>query len=315
MFAKYVYNSGVQATVQADILADVLAIVTGQTNVSSLSASCDKTATTILSTVPAGWLLHDAAAGTNAKAIKSPLADDAASFKQVVIDTNANGSILTKVYESWNATTHAGTNLAFQSDTAAQSQQFSTTTGGIIYIFATPRYLLLASKMGNTWGSASYVGPSGCFERTRFCPSDTVAAGWPPVVFADLGYIMASGKASTPRKMERTGAAILGSSATLDLLIGPYGPVSGLGSLLKGQSRKVLNASGQSIIPNFPVLVSDTNYAAISIPYGSLTELCGLWCVPGGVLGNLETIQISGLDYLCLQAGSTDNLAFLIRKG
>ena len=87
MYARYQYNSGVQATVQANILADLLAILTGEVNVSNLSASCDKVNTTITVDNPAGWVLHDAAAGTNAKAIKAPLADDQATFKHLVLDT------------------------------------------------------------------------------------------------------------------------------------------------------------------------------------------------------------------------------------
>ncbi len=73
MFATYNYSAG---GTQQGVLDDLIAILTGETNVSNLSATCNKGATSITATIPAGWTLHDAAAGTVTKVIKAPLADD-----------------------------------------------------------------------------------------------------------------------------------------------------------------------------------------------------------------------------------------------
>ena len=316
MYSKYQYLSGVQATVQANILADIVALVTGETNVANLSASCDKVNSQIISTVAAGWALHDAAAGTNARCIKAPFADDANAFKYAVIDTNTNGSIYMKVYEGWNATTHTGTNLC--SNNVQFFQQFDTVNGGTIHVFATARYLCLASKLTTgAFGSGTYNGASGCFERTRFCPFDTPARGFPPFVYLDFGYSSyAANGVSTPRKMERTGAFSVGTSATLDLVIVPYGIPTSLAAVFSGQGKKILDASGQSMVPIFPVMVSDnvSSFANLSVPYGSLTDLCNIWAVPGGILGTLETVQLGGVDYLNLYSYQ-GYINYLIRKG
>lgn len=51
MNAKYTYVAGATA---ANILADLVAILTGETNVNNLSASCNKPFTTIESITAAG---------------------------------------------------------------------------------------------------------------------------------------------------------------------------------------------------------------------------------------------------------------------
>ena len=71
---------------------------------------------TVLTTAPGGWSIHDASAGTNAKCYKS-LQKDGTSYTYMVLDWNTTIStglagLVVRLYEDWNATTHAGTNKA-----------------------------------------------------------------------------------------------------------------------------------------------------------------------------------------------------------
>lgn len=71
---------------------------------------------TVLTTAPGGWSVHDASAGTNAKCYKS-LQKDGSSYTYMVLDWNTTIStgiagLIVRLYEDWNATTHAGTNKA-----------------------------------------------------------------------------------------------------------------------------------------------------------------------------------------------------------
>ena len=304
MYSKYAYSAGATT---ANILADVVAIVTGETNVNNLSSSCDKANSSIVADVAAGWTLHDAAAGTNAKTVKAALADDAATFKYLILDTNTASSILTKVYETWDAGAHTGTNKCTNSDNASYNQQINTTSGGIIHIFATARFMLLCSQLGSTWGSPSYSGGSGCFERTRVCPWDTVAAGYPPYLFANLGYWAYNDTgACMPRKLLRTGVVNTGSTANLNANVVPWGSLSGAEALINGADQKVQNTSGTGLIPLLPIMLVDST--AMPMQYGEISSLCDVWMVPQGVSANLDTITIGGTTYLSLQAYNTSRM-------
>ncbi|MBF0629105.1 MAG: hypothetical protein HQL91_12885 [Magnetococcales bacterium] len=310
MYSKYVYLAGASA---ANILADLVAILTGETVVANLSASCDKAQTTILSTIPAGWSLHDGSAGTNAKTIKAPLADDATKFKYVVLDANTAGYIQTKVYETWDATAHTGTNIAYNSNSPSASQQFSTTLAGTVHLFASARFLLLASLYNGIWGSSTATGPSGCLERTRVCPWDTVAAGWPPFAFTNLGNIATDGSGSyPPRLMSRALASITGTNSVLTSYAGFLGTVSTMMASFNAVDQKVPDDVGGSAIPFFPITWMNSTY--MPAPYGEISSLCDIWALPQGVAANLDPIQKGGLDYLCLQASGTTKM-FALRKG
>ena len=314
MYCKLVYNSGVQATVQADLLADVVALLTGEVTINNLSATCDKVNSTITVDTVAGWTLHDAAVGTNAKCLKAPLADNAAVFKYVVIDTNTNGTIFTKVYETWDATAHTGTNKCTNSDTASYSQQFSTTLGGVIYLFATARFILLNSQIGSTWGSSSNTGGSGCFERTRACTWDTVAAGYPPFLFANFGYWAASAtkSSSMPRKLLRTDVVNTGTNATVSALVVPFGEITTMFTALNGADQKVQNTLGVGQVPLLPIMIGDST--SMPIQYGEISSLCDVWALPQGVAANLDTVVVNSVNYIVLQASGTTKL-FAVRKG
>ncbi len=320
MRAIYQYLAGAFAS---DLLDDLVAILTGETLVANLSASCNKSSTSIESVVPSGWTLHDEAAGTNAKVIKAPLADDATRFKYVEINTNTAGAVLTKVFEDHNATTHTGSNLCYASDLVSSNQRVSTNTVGTLHIFSSARFLLLASLYSGLWGSPTNSGPSGCFERTRQCGWDTPAAGWPPFLFCNLGDLAATSNglsAYAPRYMDRARNPLAGSSAPLYGFTGPFGSdgsnsqlsVFKMFSQLNGIDQRVPDETGGYVTPFYPITF--LNYSVMPEPYGEISSHCEIWVLPQGVATNLDVLQKGGIDFICLQAASSSK-TFAMRKG
>lgn len=304
MHCKYIYPAGVQATLQANILADIVAMATGETNVNNLSASCDKINTVITSTVAAGWTLHDASAATNGKTIKSPLADDAATYKYCQINTNTASSIYLLLYETWDASAHTGTYQAYSS--TQYPQQFST-SGGTLYIEITPRMIMIHSLYATTWGSSSYAGGSLIAERSRDCPWDTVSAGWPPYISTNLGLLLSADTGTTvPRKLTRSGSTITGSTATMTGYVFPFGSINSALTNMSGADQKVQTPSSGNVIPLWPIVFCDTG----SMPqqYGNISSISDIWVVPQGVAANLDTITVSGNTYIVYQEYNTTRL-------
>ncbi|MBF0186006.1 MAG: hypothetical protein HQM06_16675 [Magnetococcales bacterium] len=300
MYAKYVYSAG---SSQAQVLADVVAILTGTTDVATLSASCNKALSSITATVAAGWAVHDVSAAINAQALRAANADSS-SYKYVVIDTNTAGAIFAKVYESWDAGTHVGSNLAYNSDVASYAQRLDLSNGGTLYILASARFLLLASSIAAGWGSPSNGGPSGCFERSRACLWDTPSFGFPPALFINFGYAVANDTgAFTPRKYTSGMATQTGSSASHSLTAN-HGTLSAYCTAISGQ--KVPAADGSMWIPFIPIGVADA--AAMPCLYGDISTICDVWAMPSSVASNLDVISKNGANYLCLQASSTTKM-------
>lgn len=110
MYAKYVWNDG--ATIP-NVLVDIVALFTTQdADISSLSASCNKTLTVVnANTVKTNWAMFDAFAGTNKVCLRS-LNADGLTYKYIVIEIAATPSISIKAYESWNAVSHVGINVS-----------------------------------------------------------------------------------------------------------------------------------------------------------------------------------------------------------
>lgn len=156
-----------------------------------------------------GWTLWDAAAGANARAYRA-LNKDGLSYKYVVLDWNTAGYLFLKVYESFNSSTHSGSNLCYLSDNTGYAQRITLTTGGSLCIFAQSKYLISQSNNTGTIGSSTGNAWSGCIEVSRDNPADTPAAGYPPVVWANGSQMMCQGNyvISFPRmKNEAVGAA------------------------------------------------------------------------------------------------------------
>jgi len=111
-----------------------------------------------------GWELHDDAASASSKVFKA-LCIDATTYKYMMIGYDSNG-IYMRVFEGWNASTHAGTNETWYSGQAAvRTQRTELAGGGYVYVFATQHYCVLYSKTNSgLWGDSGLQSWSGCFE-------------------------------------------------------------------------------------------------------------------------------------------------------
>ena len=257
MWAKYAYNSGIS---QANILADIVAILTGTTDKATLSAGCNQANTEIINTYDnAGWTVHDAAAGTNAKVIKAECQGDAAQFKFVEINTDTAGQIFAGLWESFNGTTHVGTNAAYGSKTTGHGQRYATGTVGLMYISASSGRILLygVSSAGN--GISNSAGTAtGIFEGGREFTWCDVGQGFTPAA-----QLRSPGSLYATRHKDATGNVQVGASVSTSMLTGfgvslgtqafhVNGPAAASGnhapiSEITGQSI----ASSAALFPNF----------------------------------------------------------------
>ena len=106
MFCTYRMNA---TCTNVNLAADLLALLTGQTDKNLLSSGCDKTNTNIINVAAAGWTLHDQVSTT--KFVVKAKEANGTIDKFMMIEVTAS-AINMSVYETWNATTHTGTNLS-----------------------------------------------------------------------------------------------------------------------------------------------------------------------------------------------------------
>lgn len=309
MYTKYVYNAG---ATQAQVLADIQAVLTGETNKANLSAGCDKTNTLIQATIAAGWTTYDANAGSGSVVIKAPLADDAATFKYVRLYVPNATTFRKTVYETWNASTHAGTNMVYYSDQDAYNQRLDLTNGGTMHIFSSARFLMLASETSGGWASSSYNGPDGCFERTRLLPFDTIAYGMPPFIWANLGYAsIGTGYGGyAPRITDRVLSSSTASTADVYFWAAGYSSITY--SAPSGADQKVPDGSGGFLLPFIPLYIGNVN--KMPVAYGEISSLCDIWKITSGITNNKDVIQKNSIDYMVLRTNTTTSF-IVARKG
>lgn len=110
MFISYAYVAG---STLANVMADLKQIFTDPNlSVSNLSASCDKPNTQlIINNAQTNWVVHDDVPASNYFVLKS-LNADGNTYKYIQMLFSTSFYVTMKAFESWNATTHAGSNEA-----------------------------------------------------------------------------------------------------------------------------------------------------------------------------------------------------------
>lgn len=252
MFAKYQYLSGSPSLI-ANVLDDIVAIATGTTDVNTLSVSCDKANTTILSTVAAGWVLHDAASSTTSRVIKAPYVDDPTKFKYLQILFNSSSYLTLNCYEDFNAITHTGTNVT----TNANNQYQLINAGCQLYLWIKPRYFVCVRQCGSSYGDNS-SGPTMCVEYSRISPWNTVSSGYPAFAYVNVGYSLAyGGTVSVPRAKSNTGADLTGTNALCNILsIGAtYNSFTNVSEFPSGATAKERNEAGELLASLIPFIL------------------------------------------------------------
>jgi len=147
-------------------------------NSAAINYSINSTRLEVLDAVEAfiitkGWVLFDAAAGTNTRMYRALNADQT-THKYMSVNVNNASYLITEVYESWNADAHTGTNRAYTSDVTSEAQRLTLTYSGYIYIFATARWCIFQTRLNDGFiGSATGQSWSGCIEIARDNPDET----------------------------------------------------------------------------------------------------------------------------------------------
>jgi len=302
MYTIYTYSAG---ATQANLLLDLVAILTGTTDPNSLSASCNKSLTTITATTPAGWTLHDANSGTNKQVIKSPCLEGLA-YKYAEISLYSTTAFTMYLYEDFNNSTHTGTNITANSTNYAQ--QLNLTDGGKIYIFSSARYCALVSET-TAYGDSSRNGITLCTEFKPLCPW---ANGYPPAVLIFTGPMFYTGstelylcRAKGNNNVDRTGSnakcygSTIGCSAD-DLDNSLYFP----------DAKTVYDNSGVVYTPFMPLFV--TNTASFTIPVGDVSACADIWLPPNNLLTQFTTATRAGLEYVAVRACAYISTGFYI---
>jgi len=312
MFARYNYSAG--ATV-ANIIADIVAILTGTTDKNTLSASCDKANTYIYNTYTnAEWILHDAAAGTNKVVLKGARFDAPAEYEYAMLDFSTSSKFGIKLYETWNAGAHTGTNPAFTTFGAGNTsyyQRINTAAGGSVIIYANKgRCILFQGNTSTGLGDDGYKAWLGCMQRSRLSPWDTVAAGYPLSVVAS-GYVMFSSSSppllpccriKNPAGGDITNTNMCGLRSAWLGGGGDSFPIAGEG-YTQHQSTvyKLPDGAGGFYAP---LINLGANYGLYGHLGGSFSDVCDVWL---GVAYpfNLDEVVTGGKTYVFIQNTSS----------
>lgn len=280
MYAVYNYKAG---STQAQVLSDIVAIATGTTNVSSLSASCVQANTSIISTVAAGWTVHDAAAGANAQVIRC-LNNDGTTYKYAYVSLPSSTGVSITGPESWNASTHAATN-----NTTASTASWDMASGGYFYLYVTPRNFIMMS-----WTVSGYQPALGVLEYSR----DLITATSYPCHAVLYGTLMTLFTVYLPRMKNVSSAGdslnMAVSNGAIKAEMGNYSGSSSIytASTVFRDSTEALNA-----------LVYKIGITNNTFHYGTYYEVL----TSGFGLGNsLDEVTFSGTTYVIFKRTAQD---------
>ena len=165
MYASYFYTAGATET---DVFNDIIAILTGETDVNNLSASCDKTNTQIKTDYsPSGWNL-ESLSGSQA-VLSSPHSEDNTREKLLVLDSSTFSSGYLKVGSAKSYDPSSGLSYTYFLSSPL-SPKIDLTNGGRLEIYADPKIVLFLSYTGGTFSDWAGV----C--ETKLSPYDN--KGW-----------------------------------------------------------------------------------------------------------------------------------------
>ncbi|MDD5150395.1 MAG: hypothetical protein PHC28_07900 [Flavobacterium sp.] len=153
MFSKYTYKP---SSTLANVYADIIAIITGETNVANLSASCDQPNTSILNTTASGWVAN----GTNwnisqANPLTQTTATRTGTFGSGTISNNDifYSPTQNKYYDfgSWSTLSPAGlVQLSYSTDA-------STNLTPVTYSLNSPSTSSIVNKISCMGDNGAYV--------------------------------------------------------------------------------------------------------------------------------------------------------------
>ena len=159
---------------------DIVGILTGSITAQS-GLSSDWAASTFANTVSPGWTLHDSAAGPAVNnivpvVIRAPWADDPTKYKYVKIESVGTNVLNFNGYETWNETTHTGTNPIMASIGSSTFQSFTVGAQPQVVISASPNGFYIQGSTSLITAATQWIMVS---DYTRDDPWSTVTNGYP----------------------------------------------------------------------------------------------------------------------------------------
>ncbi len=294
MYAVYTYAA---ATTQANLVADVIKLLTGETNKSNLSSDCVQASTTITSTVAAGWAVYDSAAGSNEQCIRV-LNQDGVTYKYYNFLASSTTVISGKISEAWNAGAHTGTNTS-----ATLSSVWSSTGGGVLYIYATAKNIVIQSYSSATF--QTLVGMC-LFEMSR----DSIPSGYPCAALlntANTGFCQGSSALTIPRLKSANAAGDTANST--NIAGGPLTVSTNNGS--PTTATHVYRTSGEvQTLPFYKLGFGGSAAAAGFHYYGAAYDV---YIGSHTNYANLDEIAYNGVIYVAIK-GSASTFALLVPK-
>lgn len=306
MYAEYYYVAG---ATEIDILSDLVALITGTTDVNQLSASADKTKTTIVSNVAADWQVWDDQSASGYVVLRRLITDSTQYYKYVRLRLSG-GSIYLELYRDWNNTTQSGTDLTYLSNSSAYAQRYDLGAGGLVALVCTPSLLGLLSSTPIGWGSPTGGGPTMIVERTRDSVWDIPDSGVEGSEIPVLWWNPYLTSAYTPRRL-RMNTTTGTLSSTLTGVTARYSVMNeqgynvqtvsnGLASVNGGlMQTDFTNSSSQSYILS-PAFVrggpyDDMRYSSLG---GSISDRSDVWIAPARLGAPLDSITVGTSTYV-----------------
>ncbi|MBF0146353.1 MAG: hypothetical protein HQL84_10070 [Magnetococcales bacterium] len=311
MYCRYAYDAG---ATYANFVADMVKLFTGETSLSNLSAQCNLARSELITTVPAGWSLHDAAPGGNFQVLKAPWADNL-GYKYAKVGSLLDSGSPVNIchgYETWDATSHAGTGLSYLSDSGIYAQRFDPNGSGVLYLFSSARFMMmLGVTASGLVGGSTFMGPSGLFEHTRampWCTADNQVGPWGWTNFAwygsyDTGF--------SPIRCKRRSSGLLETGCNLALGVpGGHGITSSLGS---GYPEHSLADTTTMAVPMYPLILTgiawdQASNGGVSGYHGNLSSVCDVWGIQTGSLSLGDTLSWNNHTYVALLNAANVNI-------
>jgi len=334
MYVKYTWLS---TATEAQVRSDIISLMTGNTTISTLSASCDKTNTAITSnTTPTNWTVYDTApaasqgsAPLGTSQVLQSLNLDGTTYKYAQVILNA-GSLSILGWENWNNTAvntaagamypgavvlaHGGFNCTSSQGGAIASgpMTITYTQAGSIYIFSTPRYLITAYSPI----VSPYIGGCAVVEFSR--TTNSLDITYP--CHATLNTSALSNSATQfglCRIKKPTAAGDYGQSLPglttngTNLANGSFGysniftiNSAGGGNSIQ-QNSPTLGVGENAYILTLPIIIAGSVGVASGIILGTVQG--GLLTMPAAELASnqIDQMSVGGVTYVIIKCGNS----------
>lgn len=313
MYLDYHYKAG---SSYATVRQDLINVLLGETNIANLSSDCDKTKTTITSTVASGWSTHDAVADSYNYILKSTVSDDVNKEKYVGL-YGASTVFNLKVYNDWNAATNTTTYLLATS--TASTQPFSGTYSGRFLLASSANFILFlgeyydpttSTNQPKIGTSSNDYGPTMASERSREMPWDTVTNGYIPFLHINPGSWAVSATTSGKGESLRHPLPFYGwkPSPTLADVYGIYGArLIGWGPNEASPTRIATSTPGEYDMVVAPLLVRSGSLTDYTNYLGNISEKSGVYICPAYSLPRYHEFTMLTKTYVAWPVGRVDS--------